>query len=786
MTDHRPRPFFENGPIRNVSLPQWMEWASGKDGADHAVVLPMIQRGSVWAPHKLMDLWDTLLRDMPVGALMASVQTGLTVIPTGQSITRQAKENDIALIDGQQRTLAMMVGWTGLPDALRHVALWVDVAEAPQGEYRFRLWATTRSQPFGYEKVGAGGQPVSKLARHKLRQVNHLWREKDQSRQLDAQTLWKTPGFMPWESTLALPLPEVMACNDEAALQARVEVRKQASVDWLKSKLADLEAQSAGKEGQELDFLNGVRDQLKKRLKDIESATGDDVQKRVKALIDARHTVAASQFPVIQVREAHFANEVVDDKDSIDPPLAILFKRVGTGGVALSDADYVYAVIKHLAPDVHDMVEAMMKGRTGAEQVSWKDRIQAIYTATSLVMSAVRMTVLAMGETEKAAGTGSDGANAGLNDTARMDKAAFARLVRKHPGFVEQFRKYIQPDGAFQTGLKQVLDALAYEPDTFTEGLPKHALCLVQIPLLETVLAWQTLNKPTADALLRSRLTMVRFVLQGYLCVLDAVRASEVMVKALKEGIPGAGDEFPDQALLNPLLPSDTNNSPLAHALPSPDTLKRIPGLTVSDKATGLRGWQRFDIKADPQVPQVLNATAHAHLYKRWWNRSNGYVHPMLLWLQRNYVFTQFESTPAMAGMEDETPFDYDHLVPSAHWAYWTGRNTGELIEFQQDSKDTYWYTGNCIGNVHVLNSSDNRSWGDTPLAGKLERKDFAENGLVGSSVEDWVLASPSSADAKVHRMWTSGRALAFQAAVERRVFALYEKFYDDLKCTGV
>ena len=48
----------------------------------------------------------------------------------------------------------------------------------------------------------------------------------------------------------------------------------------------------------------------------------------------------------------------------------------------------------------HDMVEAMLKF----------PRIQAIYTATSLVMSAVRMTVLAMGETEKAAGTGSDGA----------------------------------------------------------------------------------------------------------------------------------------------------------------------------------------------------------------------------------------------------------------------------------------------------------------------------------------------------------------------------------------
>lgn len=771
MTDHTPQPFFNNGPIRTVFLPQWMDWASGRDGANHAVVLPMIQRGSVWAPHKLMDLWDTLLRDMPVGALMASVQTGQTVIPTGQSQTRQAKANDIGLIDGQQRTLAMLVGWTGLAQALRPVALWVDVAEAPQGEYRFRLWATTRAQPFGYEKASAGGQAVTKLARHKLRQVNHLWPK------LDAKTLWAAPGFMPWESTLALPLPEVMACIDEAALQARVQARKQAKVDWLTSKLVDLEKQSAGKEGQDLDFLNGLRDQLNKRLKDTESATGDVVKQRVKALVAARHKVAASQFPVIQVREAHFANEVAEDKDNTDPPLAILFKRVGTGGVPLSDADYVYAVIKHLAPDVHDLVETLLED----------PRIQAIYTATSLVMSAVRMAVLTMGVAKRPEGAGNGNANAGLNDTAKMDKTAFARLVRKHPGFVAQFRTFIQPGDAFQTSLKAVLDALAYKPDTFTAGLPKHALCLVQIPLLETMLAWVTLKKPVSLESTESRLPLVRFVLQGYLCVLDAARASEVMVKAIREDALAVGDVFPDQALLNRLVPSDANRSPLAHALPSPDTLKSIPGLTTSHEATGLRGWQRFDIKTDTQVP---HAPEHAQLYKRWWNRSGGHVHPMLLWLQRDYVFTAFEKMPAMAGMDDETPFDFDHLVPSAHWAYWTGagKNSGALTEFEQDGKGSYGYTGNCIGNLHVLDSSDNRSWGDTPLAGKLEHEDFAAHGLVLDSKEraSWIQASPVTQDPSAHRTWTKERALAFQQAVEQRAFALYKKFCDDLQCTGV
>lgn len=786
MIDQIPHSFFEQGPIRAVAFPQWMDWASGKEGADHAVVLPMIQRGSVWAPHKLMDLWDTLLRDMPIGAFMASEQTGEVtqkVIPTGQTSTRQAKANDIALIDGQQRTLAMMVGWTGLPHAQRPVALWVDVAQAPQGEYRFRLWATTRSQPFGYEKASAGGQPMSKLARHKLHQVNHLCPK------LDAQTLWSTPEFTPWESTLALPLPEVMRCCDEEKLLKLVADKKQAKVKWLKDKLTDCENRPDEVNAQELVFLNAVRMQLKKRLTDIESATEDDVNQRVKALIAARHKVATSQFPVIQVREAHFANEAAEDKDNSDPPLAILFKRVGTAGVALSDADYVYAVIKYLAPDVHDMVEAMLQDlRTSAGQVSWQERVQSIYTATSLVMSAVRMMVLKMAKDAKAESQGNGSANAGLNDTAKMDKAAFARLVRKYPdcdghlGFVKQFKAYIQPGGEFQTSLKAVLDALAYEPETFTAGLPKHALCLVQIPLLETILAWVTLNNSAPKISNESRLPMVRFVLQGYLCVLDAARASEVMVKAIREDALALGDVFPDQALLNRLVPSDANRSQLAHALPSPDTLKKIEGLTdakPSDETKPLVGWKRFDIKTDTQVP---HAPEHAQLYKRWWNRSNSHVHPMLLWLQRDYVFTEFESKPAMAGLDDETPFDYDHLVPSAHWAYWTGRNKNELIEFQSDGKDTYWYTGNGIGNLHVLESTDNRSRGDTSLQSMLTNGDFAKNGLV-SGHEKWTQASPNN---EAHRTWTKERALAFQAAVEERAFALYKKFYTDLQCTGV
>ena len=173
----------------------------------------MIQRGAVWAPHKLLDLWDTLLRGMPVGALMASedVETvGVPIKVLDEKKSQSKKAGDVDLIDGQQRTLAMLAGWPkGLQkNTSRPVAIWVDFLDSPQGEYLFRLWATTKSQPFAYSRASVGGQPLSKLERQKLRLANQAYRPTKEK--FSAQELWDEPDFMPWDSKFALPLTKLI------------------------------------------------------------------------------------------------------------------------------------------------------------------------------------------------------------------------------------------------------------------------------------------------------------------------------------------------------------------------------------------------------------------------------------------------------------------------------------------------------------------------------------------------------------------------------------------------
>ena len=62
--------------------------------ADSLVELPSIQRGFVWKPKQVEDLWDSILRGFPIGSLLFS-KTG----------------DKLHLMDGQQRSTSIFLGY---------------------------------------------------------------------------------------------------------------------------------------------------------------------------------------------------------------------------------------------------------------------------------------------------------------------------------------------------------------------------------------------------------------------------------------------------------------------------------------------------------------------------------------------------------------------------------------------------------------------------------------------------------------------------------------------------
>ena len=64
--------FFGGDTVRVLPLACWLNIAAGAAQPKIRVDLPMIQRGFVWKPKQIIDLWDSLLSGMPIGALMVS------------------------------------------------------------------------------------------------------------------------------------------------------------------------------------------------------------------------------------------------------------------------------------------------------------------------------------------------------------------------------------------------------------------------------------------------------------------------------------------------------------------------------------------------------------------------------------------------------------------------------------------------------------------------------------------------------------------------------------------
>jgi hypothetical protein len=179
-------------------------------------------------------------------------------------------------------------------------------------------------------------------------------------------------------------------------------------------------------------------------------------------------------------------------------------------------------------------------------------------------------------------------------------------------------------------------------------------------------------------------------------------------------------------------------------------------------------------------VADAPDEVRHAlETYRHWW-RPWIHRHPMLLWLQRTYVAIQPWPDP-MAGNEEDTPYDYDHILPQSHWRGWTGIAEGtRILEFCAEH-NAHKVIGDAIGNVRVWDSSENRSDGaDSPqVKSRNCSEQWFEQSLIdsdGTNKKYWF----GSPDAKERSVWDADRARAFQAAVEHRTFRLYEKLFEE------
>jgi hypothetical protein len=147
-------------------------------------------------------------------------------------------------------------------------------------------------------------------------------------------------------------------------------------------------------------------------------------------------------------------------------------------------------------------------------------------------------------------------------------------------------------------------------------------------------------------------------------------------------------------------------------------------------------------------------------------------------------LVAEFKRADPLAGREEETPYDYDHICPHNDWGR-AGYNVRTAFrDFCEDN--TSWVVGNSIGNYRVWDSSSNRADQDDPAPCKLgltemnsveTEKLLDQSAITAGEADGWKACSVATDD---QGDWNETRALAFQEVVEARAFRLFEKYFKE------
>lgn len=308
-------------------------WAS-----DNNVSLPTVQRGFVWKPSQIENLWDSLLRGYPVGAFVLSLNPGQLNPP---------KTASFELLDGQQRATAICLGFGShtFRQSEERFKIFIDLEPPPRGdtrEYVFRV--ITRSHPWGYQRK----DNTKILDSDSIRSAMKLYGIDDPlSESLDK--------FFPYDAAFPVPFEFFLGAavhdpgGDEGLLNTIQNWEHWEKITGARAKDPLVCVDEKKRESRITELLGNVRKML------------EEVKVPV-LYLDYSHLVP-NQRPQQQssTNDAQ-ANGNPDSSQELDE-VENLFIRLNSGGTPLRGEDLNYSILKaRIDRDLQDVIETSCEG----------------------------------------------------------------------------------------------------------------------------------------------------------------------------------------------------------------------------------------------------------------------------------------------------------------------------------------------------------------------------------------------------------------------------------------
>jgi len=317
-----------------VQISEWIE--------KNQVKLPTVQRGSVWKPNQIENLWDSLLRGYPAGSFVLSYSN---------------KSNDsgkpLDILDGQQRVNAICIGFG--KQAFRHFAdqakVFIDIGSSATDNRKYMFRAITKSHPWGYLAID-NSKP---LESDKIRKALERYEVLDH---LDAPL----ERFFPYDAVFPVPFDTFLNC---AIKNEDVKVLIKALSDWehwkkvyytwnTKASGAKQGTQSTSQEEINRNIVNIYNDVILMlhgcEEKQIKARTIPALYLNFNSILDDE----MNRFSDIPPTDEPDSPDDVPKDDNIET----LFIRLNAGGTPLRGEELNYSILKaKISPDRQEMIE---------------------------------------------------------------------------------------------------------------------------------------------------------------------------------------------------------------------------------------------------------------------------------------------------------------------------------------------------------------------------------------------------------------------------------------------
>lgn len=276
------------------------------------VELPSIQRGFVWKPKQVEDLWDSILRGYPIGSFLFS--------KSGEKLY---------LMDGQQRSTSILIGHFNPYNQIDATkawsikgelpVLWIDIKpEALLNSSKYSLRLTTRSHPWGYQ----ASNNDSKLNVSDRRKALELF--KQHSNNNGGYTSFKNSTVFPFDCSFPIPLCFFIESDSIENVISKCELH-----------IPDYFSTKRGGFNNKVEFLNSLKTNLSVELNNLFY----DIQRA----------------KTISVKSNIIDDRVLNEENDSENPT--LFVRINSAGTTLTGDDLIYSIYKATFPDVKDLIE---------------------------------------------------------------------------------------------------------------------------------------------------------------------------------------------------------------------------------------------------------------------------------------------------------------------------------------------------------------------------------------------------------------------------------------------